>query len=392
MLSQGHLSGGAAAGAALLMASCSKAPADTAAATHDTLELAAALAAEGVATWPPESVPLGWNEAVWAFGVHRLYAASGDAAWRDYYGDWMADELPGFTGESPREFHASDEMAPAILAATWMLETGDGSLTPITDAADHYLDTVPRTDEGAIVHWGPGSIFGDTTQVWIDSQFMFGVYLLRQHARTGDDTYLALFTEQYLLFSDLCRDPISQLYRHAYDDVTDANIPQEETFWARGNSWVLIAAAELLALVGPDDPHAAEVLPLFTAHAEAIAAAQEPADGLWHTVLNQPRGEDPDNYTETSASALIAYALARGVRAGALGGADWLAVIGRAAAGVDARIERGDDELVVEGTSFGTNPGDYDYYVSVDQLDDTNLAVGAAVMMLAEIHGLEDPS
>ena len=134
------------------------------------------------------------------------------------------------------------------------------------------------------------------------------------------------------------------------------------------------------------------MLPLFTAHAEAIAAAQEPADGLWHTVLNQPRGEDPDNYTETSASALIAYALARGVRAGALGGADWLAVIGRAAAGVDARIERGDDELVVEGTSFGTNPGDYDYYVSVDQLDDTNLAVGAAVMMLAEIHGLEDPS
>ena len=56
------------------------------------------------------------------------------------------------------------------------------------------------------------------------------------------------------------------------------------------------------------------------------------------------------------------------------------------------RIERGEDELVVEGTSFGTNPGDYDYYVSVEQLDDTNLAIGTAVMMLAEIDGLEDPT
>ncbi len=32
-------------------------------------------------------------------------------------------------------------------------------------------------------------------------------------------------------------------------------------------------------------------------------------DGLWHTVMNQPDGPDPANYTETSAAALLATGL-----------------------------------------------------------------------------------
>lgn len=373
----------------LLTAGCGGKPDDTGASAHRTLALAGQLADEGVAQWPPESVPLGWNETVWAYGVHRLYAATGDQQRQDYYRDWMADVLPEFTDASPREFDASDEMAPAILAATWMAETGGEDFEPITAAADDYLAGAVRTAEGAIVHWGPTSIFGDTTQVWVDSMFMFGVFLIRQFERTGDRAHLELFLEQYALFSQLCRDPGDQLYRHAYDDVTGENIPAEAVYWARGNAWVLVAAAELLALVGPDSADAEAVLPLFVAHAGAVADLQAD-DGLWRTVLNDPY-QDPDNYTETSASALIGYALARGVQSGALEGERWLEVIARAAAGIDGRIDRGDDELVVEGTSFGTNPGDYDYYLSVAQLDDTNLGVGSVVMFLAQVDGIEIP-
>ena len=375
----------------LLALACTEPAEPDEAAAHDTLGVAAALAAEGVATWPPESVPLGWNESVWAYGVHRLYAASGDAQWRDYYAAWMADELPAFTGDEPRRFGASDEMSPAILASVAMLEAGDASLEPITDAAHGYLDEAPRTAEGAIVHWGPDSVFGDTRQVWIDSMFMFGVFLLREYERTGDRAHLERFLEQYELFSRHCRDPDSQLYRHAYDDETGENIPTDAVFWARGNAWVLVAAAELLQVVGPDSPDAAAVLPLFLAHAEALADAQAD-DGLWRTVLNDPY-DDPDNYTETAASGLIGYALALGVKSGALEGERWLEALALAADGIDGRIERsagGDgDALVVEGTSFGTNPGDYDYYLSIVQLDDTNLGVGTTVMFLAELDGLD---
>jgi len=372
----------------LLALACTK-PADTSpAAAHETLDLAAQLATEGITTWPPDTIPLGWNESVWAYGVHRLHAASGDPQWHDYYQAWMEDELPEFTDDDPRAFGASDEMSPAILASVAMLEADNAHLEPITAAAHSYLDTAPRTAEGAIVHWGPDSTFGDTRQVWIDSMFMFGVFLLREHERTGQRAYLDRFLEQYDLFSQHCRDPSAQLYRHAYDDETGENIPTDEVFWARGNAWVLVAAAELMAAVGPDSADAAAVLPLFLAQAEAIADVQAD-DGLWRTVLNDPF-DDPDNYTETAASGLIGYALALGVKSGALEGDRWLDVLARAAEGIDGRVERG-GELVVEGTSFGTNPGDYDYYLSIVQLDDTNLGVGTTVMFLSELDGLELP-
>ena len=53
-----------------------------------------------------------------------------------------------------------------------------------------------------------------------------------------------------------------------------------------------------------------------------------------------------------------------------------------------ARIDDNGSEWVVEGTSLGTNPGDYDYYVNIGQLDNLILGSGAVVMMLAEVDSL----
>jgi len=49
-----------------------------------------------------------------------------------------------------------------------------------------------------------------------------------------------------------------------------------------------------------------------------------------------------------------------------------------------------DDGPVVTGTSFGTNPSTYEEYLSVVQIDDLILGVGAAVMLLSEVHGHQD--
>lgn len=363
-----------------LALACSEPPA-----VHHTLPLAEELAAQGTERWPVRDLAPDWIPTVWSYGLHRLHAASGDETWQDYYRAWMSGVAAG-----PLAFHSSDSMSPALIAAALMVEDPSSDFTAVTDAADAYLATAPRTDEGAIEHWTEDSLFGFPGQVWIDSQFMVGVFLVQQYLRTGERTYLDEFVTQYLLFSELCRDPDADLYRHAYDDATDANIPEDAVFWARGNAWVLVSAAEMLAATGLDDPAAAEVLPLFRAHAEAVADLQETDDGLWHTVLNEPLGDDPANYTETSGSALIGYALARGLRSGALEPESTGPVLDRAVDGVDRRVARkADGRLEVKGTSFGTIPGDYAYYVGVGQRDDLMLGVGAVVMFLAEVDGME---
>lgn len=351
-------------------------PDDTAEARPETLTLAAEVAERGKQIWPVENLPFDWMQTVWAFGLHRLEARQ--PGQHHYYAAWMEQEVSRFEGEDPKRFVSSDSMSPATMASIAMLEDPQLQLTPITDAGHLYLSQAPRTENGAIQHWAEGSPFGDNGQVWVDSQFMFGMFLLSEHRRTGERAHLELWVEQYVLFSELCRDPQDQLYRHAWDDIDKVNIPSEPVFWNRGNSWVLVAAAEMLRLVGPEDPAWEQIQPLFAEHALAVLQLQA-TDGLWHTVLNRP--QDPDNYTETSGSGLIAYAFYVGHRSGALDG-QYQDAAYRA---VDALVEdRIDEDLTVEGTSFGTNPGDYDYYLDVVQLDDIVLGVGSVVMVLAE--------
>ena len=357
----------------------------------DSLGLAESLGQQGVSSYNCGSLMFDWTQAVWAFGIHRLHATTGDAHWQDCYRAWMDDALPEFSGDDPESFHSSDSMSPSILAATLMLEDDSSAYTPITDAADRYLAGAPRLANGAIAHWGHDNPYDfEIDQVWIDSMFMFGAYMVRMYTHTGDSAYLDAYLEQYEAFAELCRDSDAQLYRHAWDDSEGVNIPAGEVYWARGNSWVLVSAAELLNVVEPGSEAWQRIQPLYQRQAEAFLTTQEEDDGLWHTVVNEPLGDDPDNYTETSGSALIGYGIARGLEAGALEGDAWEVAVVNAAVGIMDRIdERSDGKLIIEGTSFGTNPMEgYDNYVGIEQVDDMMLGYGPAIMLLAHAHGL----
>ena len=352
---------------------------------QETLDAAAVLAGQAQDLHRPGELAFGWGETVLAYGFHRLHASTGAPQWQGYYRIWQttaAGSLPDMV--------SSASMSPALVASVLMVEDASVDLTGTTEAAHAYLDTAPRTDEGAIAHRGPEDPeFGGAAQVSIDSLGMWGIFLVSEHERTGDRDLLDRFVEQYQLFSDLCRSS-SDLYLHAYDDSLDANIPDADVFWARGNAWVLVAAAELLSRF-PDDSAADAVRPLFERHVASTLATQT-ASGHWRTVMNSPRGEDPANYEETSAGALIGYALARAYHAGALGD-DVLPALDAAVRGVASRlVEQSDGHVTLQGTSSETRPGDYEDYLATLQVDDEISGVGAAVMFLAEVDGVPRPS
>lgn len=354
--------------------------------TLATAELARAIADKGVAAWPADVQPGDWMQTVWVFGLLQLHEATGDAAYRDYGRAWMDDQVVDFEGldGGAGPMVSSDSASPAIIAA--ILDEPDHQ--PIRDAADAYLQTVPLTSAGAWEHWTEAAAFGVVDQVWVDSQFMLGQYLLERlrhdpASTIGGRSAADLFTEQYLLFSQLCRDPADQLYRHAYDDTEGVNIPADAVYWSRGNSWVLFAGVDALVVLGDAAPAALSAA--VDAHARAIVDAQDPETGLWHTVLGDPE-DDPDDYLETSGSALLAAALAEGVAAGVLD-ADLGGAVVPATLGVIAAIDDDADGPTVTGTSFGTNPGQYDDYVGVPVVDDLILGVGAVLVLLARTDG-----
>ena len=356
----------------------------------ESLALAETLAEQAAERWPADELSFDWQQTVLAYGMHRLYTKSGDERWRDYYRTWLDTALVERWDDpdDPVVFRSSDGLSPAVLAAAAMAEDPSADYQPILDSADAYLATVPRTERGAIVHWGPEHLLGGNPEVWIDSLFMVGVYLLQQYDRTGDEAYLVEWALQYRLFSDHCRDADAQLYRHAWDEGAGENIPLEATFWARGNSWVLVSAGEAVRLAGRDHVQLSVARGLLVEHAEALRALQQ--EGAWNTVLSSP-SDDERNYSETSATALLGYGLL-----GAGHDPDWSGPgddryagnVAAAVRAIEARLVEGEDGLELHGTSLPTNPGDYDYYVGIGQLDNQMTGVGASIMFLAEADGL----
>lgn len=372
-------------GAALiggLLAACG--PTDAPPELYDTLPTAVRLAEMAEQRWDPEQMGFDWQQTVLSYGMHHLSVGSGDDHWAGFYETWLDVALAERWGDpdAPPHFISSDSLSPSILAATALAADAAAPYGPIVATADAYLATVPRSDAGAVVHWGPDHpLLGGDPEAWVDSMFMVGVYMLQRFAQTGDDAWLEAWAEQYLAFVEHCRDPDDHMYRHAWNFGDEVNIPPEAVYWARGNAWVLVSAAEAVRLAGADHPALADVLPRYEEHAAALAALQD--DGMWHTVVNSPEGDDYRNYLETSATALIAY----GLRLSAAGTPER---IDAAVVALGTRLVQWEDGLLhIEGTSLPTNPGDYEYYVGVSQYDDQLTGVGATLMLLTAVHGQE---
>ena len=115
-------------------------------------------------------------------------------------------------------------------------------------------------------------------------------------------------------------------------------------FWGRGNAFAALGFAEALSYL---DWHndAADIAATHREHLHALASFQH-RSGLWHQLI-----DDPTTYLEHSATTMIGYAVARGLRAGWLSNDPWRELADRAWSGVAARIgPAGELDQVCVGT------------------------------------------
>lgn len=177
-----------------------------------------------------------------------------------------------------------------------------------------------------------------------DAVFM-GSPVLAQAARlTGDGKYAEAslrnlrFIEKHCLRAD-------GLYRHS---------PLDEAAWGRGNGFPALGLCWSLDEL-PESPAAAEMLAAHRRHLEALLPHQD-ATGCWHQVIDHP-----ESYREFTATAMIAYALMRGVRVGRLDAATFGPPADRAWEALKRRIAA-DGTLVDVCTGTGKQKSLRDYY------------------------------
>lgn len=154
----------------------------------------------------------------------------------------------------------------------------------------------------ADAQWNESTDDGITKEAryWIDDMYMIPLLQVQAYRATGEQRYLeraALTTHSYL---SKLQQP-NGLFLHA---------PDSPFYWGRGNGWFAAGMTEMLLALPKDHPRRAYILSCYRKMMAALLATQA-EDGLWRQLL-----ERPESWTESSGSAMFAYAFVSGVKNG----------------------------------------------------------------------------
>jgi len=258
------------------------------------------------------------------------------------------------------------------------------------DVLKRALDDQPRTAEGSFWH---KQIYPN--QVWLDGIYMAMPFLAMYEKHFGGGDYTDVL-RQVKTVRDRMRDGVTGLYYHGYDASRSAFWADRETglsqnFWLRSIGWFAVALADLYELL-PEGEGRDMVKDILSDLAVHVWNYRDPETAMYYQVPNKP-GE-AGNYLESSGSAMLAYAMLKGARLGALDAA-W-ADRGQATFdGIGRRymsFENGELHLggicLVAGLGPENNrrrDGSYAYYISEPVVQNDAKGVAPFVLCYTEV-------
>jgi unsaturated rhamnogalacturonyl hydrolase len=288
-------------------------------------------------------------------------------------------------GAQPRGFHRLVDMrevedaGPMTVALIDIYRRSkDPRHRAVIDAAAGFVTRrSSRLPDGTIARGWP-----EWPTIVADDAFMAVPLLARMGALTGDHAYFDDAALQMSRFLEHLADPVSGLIDHAR--FMKAGTADPPIHWGRGDASTVVALTELLSLLPESHPRRAELLEAYRRAIRQRLPWQSGA-GFWRQLVDRT-----DSVEETSATALMTYAIARGVARG------WLpSSYGAAAqAGWQAVAQRVQRDGQINGITESAVPGyDLVYYynrpVRTSVLDGYGPVLHAGAEMIAMIEGVE---
>lgn len=284
-----------------------------------------------------------------------------------------------------------DQIYPGRLLFSLHRDTGQERYRKAIQRLREQLRRQPRTKDGGFWH---KKIYPH--QMWLDGIYMAGPFYAEYASLFGGPQDFDDIARQIILIEARTRDPKSGLLYHGWDESRKQRWADPETgcspnFWGRGMGWFAMAVVDVLDFFPGDHPQRGALISILERTAWAALRVQDDATGLWHQILN--RAGSPGNYLESSASAMFAYAFAKGVRKNLLP-AGFSAPAARAFRGLlRHRVKRNSDgSISLDGTcavaGLGGRPyrdGSYEYYVGEKMAIDDPKGVGCFILASLEM-------
>ena len=168
------------------------------------------------------------------------------------------------------------------------------------------------------------------TRLWIDDMYMITIVQSEAYKATGDPKYINRAAKEMVMYLDELQHD-NGLFYHA---------PDVPYYWGRGDGWMAVGMTELLYNLPENDPNRARIMKGYLLMMNNLKKYVN-KDGLWNQLITEP-----DFWTETSGSAMFAYAMIVGVNNGWLNKEEFAPIARRAWLGLCNYIN--DDNDVTE--------------------------------------------
>ncbi|HLS96818.1 MAG TPA: glycoside hydrolase family 88 protein, partial [Sphingobacterium sp.] len=320
----------------------------------------------------------------------RATEATGDKKYAQYTYDrldFLSKVLPAFRSLEERYANYRSPMhsvinpqalddAGAMCAAMIKAQLSGGLVQDIRPIADHYVDYIMngefRLKDGTLARNRP-----QPNTLWLDDLYMSLPALAQMGKITGNSKYTDEAIRQFWLFADRMFVTDKNLYMHGWVEGME---PHPVFHWGRANGWALLTKVELLNALPDQHPAREGLLAQFQKHVSGLAPLQH-GTGFWHQLLNKN-----DSYLETSATAIFAYCMARGINAGWLDAKAYGPAVLQAWNAIHTKINaQGQVEGTCVGTGMGFDPAFY-YYRPVNKF--AAHGYGPVIMAGAEVYEL----
>ncbi|MDT0688914.1 glycoside hydrolase family 88 protein [Salegentibacter sp. F188] len=313
-----------------------------------------------------------WTRAVYYEGLMALHEIFPKKEYYNYALDWANFHNWGFrSGNETR--NADDYCAAQTYIDLYNLEPKPEKLTNTRAAMQKFLHTPQNGD------WD-----------WIDAIQMGMPVFAKMGVLENDERYFVKMYDMYMYSRNiegengLFNEEEGLWWRDADFDPPYTEPNGEDSYWSRGNGWVIAALAKVLDIIPEDAPHRQQYIDDLEIMADALIKVQR-EDGFWNVSLHD---ENHFGGKELTGTAFFVYGMAYGVNNGFLDKEKYLPAIEK---GWNAMINDGlhDDGFLGYVQSTGKEPKD-GQPLSYDKVPDfEDYGLGGFLLAGSEIYKME---
>lgn len=324
-----------------------------------------------------------YHQGVFLSGMERTYLLSGDEKYYDYIKSWVDIYIDADGELHHPKLWQFDDMQPAILLFNLYEKTGDERYKKVLDRLASSVDMWPKNAHGGFWH-----NFNSNNQMWLDTLYMIGPYMTMYASKFEKPYFYEIIFQNMNLMRRNMTDPKTGLLYHAWDDSKTTDWADKKTglspiFWGRAIGWYAVSILDILDYIPKEHPRRQEFIDAEISIINALIKYQDENTGLWYQVVN--RGDDPQNWHETSCSSLYTYSLSKAIRTGIID-KSYEKYMHKGYEGIINSLRIEGDDLIVGNVCVGTWVGDYEFYLKRQTVENDLHGMGAFLLMCTEYY------